>query len=329
MSGYSFEKEKLFLFNHFWMHTADNIFINYLDEEGDFVIEDFNPSQVLNLGLPENIKGLKLKEVLESSDAQDVEEKYHRCLKQNEPLVQTEQVSINGQTRYYETLTLPILDGPDGRPRVMGIAREITSLIESNNNLQHLNSHLNELVESRTIALQQANEKLNALAFTDALTQLPNRHHFLEASKKTFSLSLRKSAPVSLLIMDLDFFKNINDTFGHLFGDKVLKSFAKMLRNQCREYDEICRYGGEEFLILLPMTSSDEALETADRILAQTRRISKSLNEVLDLTVSIGVSTTRVESVTINGLIEAADEALYLAKQGGRNQVRFNAFRGE
>lgn len=186
-------------------------------------------------------------------------------------MVKNEQVEIDGRVHYYETLTLPVTDSPDGKLRVIGIARELTALIESNKKLEELNLNLNSIVEERTSALPVANEKLKAMAYTDALTNLPNRHHFLKASKKSLSLSFRQKSQVSLLMIDLDFFKKINDSFGHLFGDGVLKSFAKMLHGHCREYDELCRYGGEEFLVLLPLTGSDDALEIATRILKQTQ----------------------------------------------------------
>lgn len=321
--GYeSFGQEKLFLFNYFWEHTQDNMFINYLDEDGDFVIEDFNPSQINHLDLSDAIRGLKLKHVMGEEQALKVEQKYHLCIEKNAPHSEMESVTIDGHYRHFNTMTIPILNSPDGKVRVMGISREITSLIEAQQSLEEINAHLNELVVIRTSELERANAKLERMAYHDALTALPNRYHFLEQGKKSLALSQRNNASVSLLILDLDYFKKINDSFGHLVGDELLKRFANMLEQHCRESDQLCRYGGEEFLLLLPMTEQHDAEEVAKRILRQTRELIVVSDTKVNLTVSIGLSFSESGVLSLESLIDAADKALYQAKESGRDQLK-------
>ena len=169
--------------------------------------------------------------------------------------------------------------------------------------------------ERAEIALQQA-------ALSDSLTGLPNRRAFLETASKLMSIGRRHKRAMSLIIFDLDRFKQINDGFGHAAGDKTLVRFADVLRSAMREGDLVARLGGEEFIALLPETGEHDARQVAQRV------VSALASEPLELagirhicTVSAGTACSQDGSLDLDVLIAAADRALYAAKQGGRNRV--------
>jgi diguanylate cyclase (GGDEF)-like protein len=171
--------------------------------------------------------------------------------------------------------------------------------------------------------LRDKNLKLEALSRTDELTGLHNRRYFMELTKSELSRARRHATPLGLLIIDADHFKSINDTMGHVAGDRVLAAIGKVLRSGTREYDIAARYGGEEFVLLLPQTRADDARIVAERCrrtIAATRVTHEGL--VICVTVSIGVAALPVASVSnVEDLVRRADEALYKAKAAGRNQV--------
>ncbi len=165
--------------------------------------------------------------------------------------------------------------------------------------------------------------ELNQKAHIDYLTELNNRGHFMEQAEKELSRSQRYEKEMAIFMMDIDFFKKINDSHGHKVGDIVLKKLADVCRQTLREVDIIGRVGGEEFAILLPETNRAEALEVAERL-----RLSVADSEVpmkdglpVQYTVSIGVSSVESADDNIDVLLSRADKALYQAKQSGRNRV--------
>jgi diguanylate cyclase (GGDEF)-like protein len=164
-------------------------------------------------------------------------------------------------------------------------------------------------------------EEVKNLAIRDGLTGLYNNRHFREVLGHQVEVSRRYGWPLSLLFLDIDNFKNINDTWGHPDGDLVLKALGRFLQSHLRLADVICRYGGEEFVVLLPQTSSDQAHRLAERLregIAATP-IPLSHGEI-HLTVSIGMSCL-TPSLSAEDLVKTADQALYKAKQSGRNRV--------
>lgn len=171
--------------------------------------------------------------------------------------------------------------------------------------------------------LKRSNELLLELSNTDHLTGLFNRRFLMEALDKEVQRARRKDGMVALLIMDIDHFKRVNDTHGHLQGDVVLQKVALHIQKELRSYDIAARYGGEEFVAVLPDTSLKEAFNVADRIRlsVQGMHFAGSLaNE--RVTISLGVALFPSSSFDdIDGLLRAADEALYLAKERGRNRV--------
>lgn len=156
-------------------------------------------------------------------------------------------------------------------------------------------------------------------AVTDPMTGLFNRRHFNEQLSREIDRFQRHGHPFSYIIIDLDFLKKINDTLGHQFGDEAIKHIAAVLKKQVRDVDTAARYGGEEFVILLPVTDSKAARAAAERICAAIRE--KEVAGIGIITASIGTSTYPTDAQERDALTELADQALYLAKHRGRNQV--------
>jgi diguanylate cyclase (GGDEF)-like protein len=174
--------------------------------------------------------------------------------------------------------------------------------------------------------LKRSNELLLELSNTDHLTGLFNRRYMMEALDKEVHRSIRKGGNLSLIMLDIDHFKQVNDGFGHLQGDVVLQKVALQLQKELRSYDCAARYGGEEFVAILPDSSLKEAVFVADRIrlAVQGTKFNGQLAK-LALTVSLGVSWFSTDHATsVDGFIKQADDALYRAKTNGRNRVEFH-----
>jgi diguanylate cyclase (GGDEF)-like protein len=167
-------------------------------------------------------------------------------------------------------------------------------------------------------------ELVSEQAVTDELTGLPNNRAFREAMAKEAARAQRFQHDLSLLILDIDDFKQVNDTYGHLQGDAVLRAVGRIVDDESREIDEPARYGGEEFVIALPETSLEGALEVAERIRSRIERQGIRLVQGrgrISVTASLGAATMGAAAEDVNGLIAAADEALYEAKRSGKNRV--------
>ncbi len=163
--------------------------------------------------------------------------------------------------------------------------------------------------------------ELFAMATTDKLTGCFNRHALMNFSEKFISTARRHSYPVSMLVIDLDHFKAVNDNHGHATGDSVLEAVGALLNGSFREGDLVTRYGGEEFVVLMTYCSGAEALNKADKVRAS---VGKSRPCGLDITTSIGVASIEVgQESNFETLFHAADEGVYAAKENGRNQVVF------
>lgn len=162
---------------------------------------------------------------------------------------------------------------------------------------------------------------LEPLATTDQLTTLYNRHYFSSELVKQINIWKRYQRPLSILILDIDFFKKVNDTYGHLAGDYVLQELAKICQAAVRDIDTVSRIGGEEFSILLPSTAVNGAMRIAERIRKETEAFSFNYDGArFRVTVSIGVAELTDEEWSITEFMKAADEMLYKAKNSGRNR---------
>lgn len=174
---------------------------------------------------------------------------------------------------------------------------------------------------SRIVRLEQT---LNQLASRDALTQCWNRRMIDELFHKSILESRRKSTNLSLMVLDIDHFKKINDTHGHSIGDIALKHLVTVLNNNLREYDQVGRYGGEEFVVVLPNTGIEEAWGIAERVRSAVQFQPAFVNRDLSipLTISIGLAQcNHAEKEDQHRLFQRADEALYNAKASGRNRI--------
>jgi diguanylate cyclase (GGDEF)-like protein len=172
-------------------------------------------------------------------------------------------------------------------------------------------------------ARKHAEQQLAALAQTDPLTGITNRRHFFEQAEAEFARAGRYQRPLAIMMIDIDHFKQINDTYGHLVGDEVIKFVAAECQRHLRVTDIFGRYGGEEFICLLEHGSIEAAYRTAERIRQVIAEAQLDLHQhTIRLTLSIGIATLNEPETTLNELIKYADQALYLAKSSGRNQVR-------
>ncbi len=180
-----------------------------------------------------------------------------------------------------------------------------------------------ERLEENLIEVERRRREAEAHAQIDPLTGLYNRRHFFAMLDYTCNRDRRSPRDLSVLIMDLDHFKRINDTFGHLVGDQVLQSVAQMMRFGIRQGDIPCRFGGEEFAILLPQANLSVAAAVGERLRDILERTTIPTDKgPIQVTTSIGVAALREDEEGFDALLERADSALYLAKNGGRNQVR-------
>jgi two-component system, cell cycle response regulator len=182
---------------------------------------------------------------------------------------------------------------------------------------------LQEALEERERELLEVNERLRHMSQTDALTGLDNRRHLEERLDEMFEHAKRLHEPFSCVMCDLDKFKSVNDTYGHQAGDTVLKGFAQILREVAREIDRVGRYGGEEFMLLLPGTEPMAALTLAERV---RNAVAEHTFEIeggsLQRTASFGVAGWPHPKIgRCDDLVKSADDALYVAKETGRNRV--------
>jgi len=192
--------------------------------------------------------------------------------------------------------------------------------------LEKLNIHLEEEVKIRTRELQQANENLliereslTALSSTDQLTGLCNRYKFEELFEFERNQSLRYKTDLSIILLDIDHFKSVNDTYGHNVGDKVLKELVLTFKKSIRSSDVAVRWGGEEFIVITPKTTLEQAQQLAETI-RQTVKCT-AYSKVGHLTISIGVASFE-KTDNLKSLVQRADNALYRAKKLGRDNIQ-------
>jgi diguanylate cyclase (GGDEF)-like protein len=172
--------------------------------------------------------------------------------------------------------------------------------------------------------LKDANGKLRELVSRDGLTGLYNHRHFQEMLLKEVHEATRYKRSLTLILFDVDHFKNVNDSFGHPAGDAVLKGIARFVSDMVRASDIVARYGGEEFAVILPETRSREAVILAERMRRGIEAMEVGVgDEVINVTVSLGICTYLGEETSDpkGVLIESADQALYAAKRNGRNRL--------
>ncbi len=201
---------------------------------------------------------------------------------------------------------------------------ELFARVRSLLRIKDLNDQLNEKVDE----LEEAKELLRQQAITDGLTGLYNYRHFKEQLLMELNRAQRHNINVSLIMLDIDYFKHYNDTNGHPAGDVILKELAELLKSNVRKIDLAARYGGEEFALVLMETNKESARFVAEKI----RRLVEEHHFAYEekqpngkITISTGVATFPEDEKDFDGLVKVADERLYLAKQAGRNLIFFES----
>jgi len=181
---------------------------------------------------------------------------------------------------------------------------------------------LNDKLHKEIVIRREAEHRLFGLATIDDLTGIHNRRHFMELFMHEIKRAHRYNNLLSLMMLDVDYFKSVNDTYGHVVGDIVLKHLAKMIQANLRELDIVARFGGEEFIVLLPNTDLKSAHEVAERICLIVSETPIDISEaMLTISVSIGVVTLCKSCNSMEAMIKVADDALYKAKKDGRNRT--------
>lgn len=221
----------------------------------------------------------------------------------------------------YEATLTPSDPATAALLRSLGVL--FSQVSERNRALYRLNLQLEERVAERTRELTLAMQRLEDMAMTDVLTGLPNRRHALRALERGWESSAGLAAPLSCIVIDADAFKQVNDRHGHDAGDEVLRQLARRLLHEVRTDDTVCRLGGDEFLVVCAGTPLPGAIELAEKLrdAVSTMRVAVG-DGFWQGSISVGVATRRDGMAGIDSLLREADESVYLAKRGGRNQVR-------
>jgi len=181
---------------------------------------------------------------------------------------------------------------------------------------------LSRMQKSANKELKRLNEQLYELATTDSMTKLFNRRHFIESAQRQINHLQRTGDDGAILMLDIDDFKNVNDTFGHAMGDEAITQVANLLKNNLRKYDSVGRIGGEEYAMLLSQCELDKAKQIAKRLVEGIADLSIShLNQTIKLTISIGLAMIKKDDKDVGEIMQRADIALYKAKSTGKSRV--------
>jgi diguanylate cyclase (GGDEF)-like protein len=263
----------------------------------------------------------------------DFFEESKKCIEKNKKIVNAE-VELyldDGSKLFIHQSFIPLHLEEIGVFGVMVIFKNVSDDVELQKNYRSLllqeqerSEQLEKKVAERTKELKAALDKVVEVSRQDPLTKLLNRRAMKEAAVRVLSQSSRYERICSLMICDLDFFKPLNDTYGHLAGDKMLVKVAELLSGMARSEDFVCRFGGEEFIILLPDTNTVGAKVFAERCTKALREfdVSKIIPEKKDnQTMSVGIVQYSEKINTLDLMVDAADQCLYTAKENGRDCV--------
>jgi diguanylate cyclase (GGDEF)-like protein len=236
----------------------------------------------------------------------------------NAAQISSDRISEPEQQAINSIIIAPLILGDEVLGALTLSSKKKAAFTDSDKNL------LVSFATTTTAALHNAqlHGEVQKLAITDALTNLYNRRGFFEIGRREIERARRFKHPLSIILMDIDHFKQVNDAFGHAVGDRVLISLATTLINHTRSIDIVGRYGGDEFVILLPETDLFTANAVSERLLQYASKLSIPTEKGLaTLTISIGISKAVADTQDLASLIESADTALYFAKQRGRNRI--------
>ncbi|MCM2278380.1 MAG: sensor domain-containing diguanylate cyclase [Oligoflexia bacterium] len=286
----------------------------FLVDAETYEVIDVNPAAELTLGLSmEKALGAQLSDFLLESDR----EGFAKALRMSKRRYYLRKFGVSwvgsGERRISLEIVACVLELAGGRKALQLICRDVTAEREARANEER---YLRELIV--------LNSKLEALSTQDEMTQLANYRFFKQELHEEHERAERYGQPYSIVFCDLDHFKRYNDQNGHPAGDELLRSFAAILKSECRNLDLAARYGGEEFVVLCRSTPGEGALVLAERIRAKVAAYPFAFADKQPLgfvSVSIGVAEYGGGALREEDILKAADEALYRSKEGGRNRV--------
>jgi diguanylate cyclase (GGDEF)-like protein/PAS domain S-box-containing protein len=224
----------------------------------------------------------------------------------------------NGEPYWEVEMIAPVIDSEGAIVNYIAIKEDVTAQKESDAKLREAYTKL----EIQMQEIQGLQDELREQAIRDPLTKLHNRHYLKETLNRELSRAMREKYPISFLLLDIDHFKHVNDTYGHAAGDFVLRDLADQLAEFTRTGDIVCRYGGEEFLVAFPNTKEGDAFLIADRLRASIQASPIYVDHhTISITISAGISEFPTHGQYEALILETADRALYHAKHNGRNQV--------
>lgn len=305
-----------------------------LDRKGDFL--KVNPKGMELLGYPpEELQQKVFIDVVPLEDLSRVHEGFEEMEQGKEVRFRTQITSRLGERIPVEFFGVPKEDAcfvmlKDMRERIEieeefeRTKKEFTEKIRERDLYARELQVIRDLYKEKLKEIEVMKEEAVRLSYTDDLTGIYNHRFFIEQLTLEVDRQKRYPTPLSLLMIDIDYFKNYNDTNGHLAGDQVLKAISILIQRGVRQTDIVARYGGEEFSAILINAGREKALEIAERVrgnVADTPFPNENAQPNKDLTVSVGVATFSPSISTLTDLIREADHALYRAKKGGRNRI--------
>lgn len=292
--------EQIYNHDHFTLHEAvlneigSYVFVK--NRQGEYLYANQLTLELFNTSL-QALKGKTDYDFFQQQMLEDILESDRMVFKSGQTVINEERALAipDGRVRVYRAIKKPIINSN---------TREVIGLIG-------VSTDITDIVELR--------EKLAEQAYTDELTKLYNRRKIWQCLNSSYLSSREQNSPLSCIIIDIDHFKQVNDSYGHDFGDKVIVELANIIRSNLRKSDHCGRIGGEEFLILLNNTIGQDALEVAERL--RTQFLKSSLNSVeAPFSLSCGVTQLSSNDTECLDLYRRADDALYKAKHLGRNQ---------
>jgi diguanylate cyclase (GGDEF)-like protein/PAS domain S-box-containing protein len=305
-----------------------------LDPKGDFL--KVNPKGMELLGYPpEELQQKGFIDIVPLEDLFKIREGFEEMGQGEEVQFRTQITSRLGERIPVEFFGVPrediffvMLKDLRGQIRIEEeferVKKELTEKLRERDLYARELQVIRDIYKEKLKEIEVMKEEAVRLSYTDDLTGIYNHRFFIEQLTLEVDRQKRYATPLSILMIDIDYFKNYNDTNGHLAGDQVLKAIALLIQRGVRQTDIVARYGGEEFSAILINAGREKALEIAERVrrnVSDTRFPNESAQPNKDLTVSVGVATFSPSFSTLTDLIREADHALYRAKRGGRNRI--------
>lgn len=297
-------------------NSPDNIFVFDVCENNRFMARKINAAlgKIFNAD-GKSIEGKYLDEMVDQKSAETITQNFQRCIRMKSQLNYEEYADM--ADRFYSTSLIPILDETGTPLRMIGISRDITERKRAEEALRGVNQQLSAKLQE----IEQLHDELHEQSIRDPLTGLFNRRVMQEMFQREFSRARRENYPLSIIMLDMDDLKTINDTYGHQTGDIAIQRLTSLLQSMIRKEDVACRYAGDEFIILLNNTASLDAMkrvqEWRDALSGQT--VDAGAKGQFTVQFTAGIASFPVHGSTMEVIINRSDEALYRAKAQGRN----------